>query len=212
MVQFKWICLVLSTSGIWLAHSGEAAAQFNSRLSQRTWPAGALGALNRHHRIAGAFFSDGYHKRTPGPNVGYYNPYSAHNSDLRSLAGPQAYPQSYGYSTIYPAQPAPSSQTPDAHQLFHSDSSRKDFPNRDPRPNSTPDTPQDDRPEQESLNNLPPQQLPLPADLPGDKEDKSGDGRSVDDELEGFFSSSNMQSQRTSRSSGTRSVLETTRK
>ena len=50
--------------------------------------------INRAGRWLGIGYSDGYHQRTPGPNTGYYNPYSAHNSYL--LSKDPAYIQEYG--------------------------------------------------------------------------------------------------------------------
>ena len=44
---------------------------------------------NQLTRFLGGGHSAGYHWRTPGPAVGYYNPYSHHNSRLRTGGVPQ---------------------------------------------------------------------------------------------------------------------------
>ena len=74
--------------------------------AQRPWR--ARGPLNRYHRFTGAFFSDGYHVATPGPNVSYYNPYSAHNRSRFAQSG------FYGGSAIQYS--TPTFQYPRAHQ------------------------------------------------------------------------------------------------
>ncbi len=45
--------------------------------------------LNQDFRYLGGFQSAGYHWRNPGPCIGYYNPYSQHNSYLKSGGIPQ---------------------------------------------------------------------------------------------------------------------------
>ena len=50
--------------------------------------------VNQAFRYLGHGQSGGYHWRTPGPCVGYYNPYSQHNSALRIGGTPQG---AYGY-------------------------------------------------------------------------------------------------------------------
>ena len=55
--------------------------------------------LNQDFRYLGAFQSAGYQWRNPGPCVGYYNPYSHHNSALRIGGYPQgahSYMSRYG--------------------------------------------------------------------------------------------------------------------
>ena len=51
--------------------------------------------VNQGFRWLGHFQSTGYHWRTQGPCVNYYNPYSHHNSSLRIGGSPQG---SYGYA------------------------------------------------------------------------------------------------------------------
>ena len=46
-----------------------------------------LQGQRRPLRILGHGWSAGYHWRNPGPNSDYYNPYSAHNSMLKSSGG-----------------------------------------------------------------------------------------------------------------------------
>lgn len=45
--------------------------------------------VNQTFRYLGAFHSAGYHWRTPGPCVNYYNPYSSTNSTLLTAGQPQ---------------------------------------------------------------------------------------------------------------------------
>lgn len=68
--------------------------------------------VQRLNRRLGLWSSAGYHHQTPGPNVGYYNPYNAHNSALVS----QGYmPSNMGMgfhapmvTDSFPVQPSPS--------------------------------------------------------------------------------------------------------
>ncbi len=56
--------------------------------------------LNQAFRYLGHGQSTGYHWRTPGPCIGYYNPYSRHNSSLRIGGLPQGaerYVPAYGF-------------------------------------------------------------------------------------------------------------------
>jgi len=72
------MAFVDATSVVGQYHHG---AKFGSAM-HGLGSAGPLGNINRYHRFMGAFYSDGYHRCSPGPDVSYYNPYSAHNSPL----------------------------------------------------------------------------------------------------------------------------------
>ena len=50
--------------------------------AQRPWHSRTR--INRYHRFTGNWFSDGYHVATPGPQVNYYQPWSAHNTSQHS--------------------------------------------------------------------------------------------------------------------------------
>ena len=68
-------CLLVSALLLTTVFSSESSAQ---RLRS------GLQGQRRPLRILGHGWSAGYHWRTPGPNSDYYNPYSAHNSMLKS--------------------------------------------------------------------------------------------------------------------------------
>ncbi len=61
--------LLAFSATFWLTSQVEAQRPWNSRTR-----------VNRIHRFIGVWVSDGYHLNTPGPSVGYYQPWSAHNT------------------------------------------------------------------------------------------------------------------------------------
>ncbi len=82
-------------------------------VAQRPWR--ARGPLNRHHRLYGLFYSDGYHTATRGPNVNYYNPYSATNTSRYNTS---AYDfGGYGYTYPAPTYSAPIYSAPNYHYV-----------------------------------------------------------------------------------------------
>jgi hypothetical protein len=61
-------------------------------------------SINQGFRILGGGQASGYHWRTPGPCVNYYNPYSYHNTNLRIGGLPQgagSYVARYGIDSAY---------------------------------------------------------------------------------------------------------------
>lgn len=57
-------------------------------------------------RLSGHGFSDGYHRRTPGPRSDYYNPYSFQNThriaDRYDLSGPEVFGRSDHFLPLPP--------------------------------------------------------------------------------------------------------------
>ena len=182
--MYKIVSLSLFSVLIALLCPAITAAQFGQQ--GRIWPAGKLGGLNRHHRFAGAFISDGYHKRSPGPDVGYYNPYSAHNSQLHSRT---AYPGSNA-SWVMPQNPA-------SYQ-FNITAGSTPYQFVQPTQPTLPATPEfiapapplDDRQEQASPNDGSQGDLPAPRyrDGAGGHDESRGQDE-LTDELDSFFTS-----------------------
>ena len=77
MLSFRNLIAVVSTVAIVFAFADTSHAQR------------APFKVNQAFRWMGHFQSTGYHWRNPGPCVGYYNPYSHHNSSLRIGGHPQ---------------------------------------------------------------------------------------------------------------------------
>jgi hypothetical protein len=70
-----------------------------SSVSSAQWRRSGLRGQKRPLRVLGHGYSAGYHWRNPGPNSDYYNPYSAHNSQLTSHTG-----GAYGFFPNYGGQ------------------------------------------------------------------------------------------------------------
>lgn len=70
-----------------------------SSVSSAQWRRSGLMGQRRPLRVLGHGCSAGYHWRNPGPNSDYYNPYSAHNSQLTSQTGGE-----YGFFPNYGGQ------------------------------------------------------------------------------------------------------------
>jgi hypothetical protein len=85
---------------------GALAALANSIEAQRPWP--ARSPLTRYHRFVGGYYSDGYHRCNPGPDVSYYNPWSAHNTSKYLNRNEMVYET----MEMAPYSPAPSTWTP----------------------------------------------------------------------------------------------------
>ena len=72
------ICLILSSAAVMTLAADDSVAQLGRTGKFHHQP------VHRVGRFLGTGYSAGYHHCNPGPDVGYYNPYSAHNSYLVS--------------------------------------------------------------------------------------------------------------------------------
>ena len=78
MKFYTSICLILSSAVAMTFGADDSAAQLGRMGKIHHQP------VHRVGRFLGNGYSAGYHHCNPGPDVGYYNPYSAHNSYLVS--------------------------------------------------------------------------------------------------------------------------------
>ena len=90
MTKIRLLVLIVAS----LATVGSTAVQADAQQTYRP--------LKQVNRWLGHWHNHGYHYRNPGPDVSYYNPYSAHNSRLigqhyQSSLGNQAYQNGMGY-------------------------------------------------------------------------------------------------------------------
>lgn len=117
-------CLLVSAVLVTTALSSVSSAQ---------WLRSGLKGQRRPLRVLGHGYSAGYHWRNPGPNSDYYNPYSAHNSQLTSQTG-----GSYGYFPNYGGQRYSPTGEPNYENL-HGDAIEGDF--QQVNPNQPTDAP-----------------------------------------------------------------------
>ena len=106
----KYVSLIVCTLVVCFAMPDQASAQRGRK------------GVNQTFRFLGAFHSAGYHYRTPGPCVGYYNPYSRVNTHLVIGGVPQGartYLERYmnsgyqnGYDSKDPYAPGSNYKTP----------------------------------------------------------------------------------------------------